>query len=63
VLTDGMAVAVKVQYPGVANSINSDVNNLMSLLKYANILPEGSSSIYNVTSGDQMDLQVSSSTT
>lgn len=29
------------QYPGVAQSINSDVNNLMTVLNMSNILPEG----------------------
>ena len=28
------------QYPGVAESINSDINNLMSLLKMSVVLPE-----------------------
>lgn len=29
------------QYPGVAESINSDINNLVSLLKVWEILPKG----------------------
>lgn len=29
------------QYPGVAQSINSDVNNLMAVLNMSNMLPEG----------------------
>jgi len=29
------------QYPGVADSINSDINNLVSLLKVWDILPKG----------------------
>lgn len=29
------------QYPGVAQSINSDVNNLMTVLNMSNMLPEG----------------------
>lgn len=29
------------QYPGVAQSINSDVNNLMTVLNMSNALPEG----------------------
>lgn len=29
------------QYPGVAQSINSDVNNLMAVLNMSNVLPEG----------------------
>lgn len=40
VLTDGRVVAVKIQYPGVAAGIESDINNLMGILKIANILPE-----------------------
>ena len=34
-------VAVKVQYPGIAKGIESDIKNLMGLLKVVNILPEG----------------------
>ena len=34
-------VAVKVQYPGVAKSIDSDISNLMSLLSIVAILPQG----------------------
>ncbi|XP_067943691.1 atypical kinase COQ8B, mitochondrial-like isoform X2 [Watersipora subatra] len=41
VLPDGQAVAVKVQYPGVAKSINSDINNLLSVLKVWQVLPKG----------------------
>lgn len=33
-----------VQYPGVAQSINSDVNNLMTVLNMSNALPEGKTS-------------------
>ena len=29
------------QYPGVAESIHSDVNNMMSVLKMSVVLPEG----------------------
>ena len=32
-------VAVKIQYPGVARSIDSDINNVKRLLLYPNILP------------------------
>ena len=32
---------VKVQYPGVARSIESDVDNLMRLISVANVLPRG----------------------
>jgi len=34
-------VAVKVQYPGVANSIDSDLNNLSILLTASRLLPSG----------------------
>lgn len=40
-LKDGRIVAVKVQYPGVADSITSDLNNLKTLISLANVLPEG----------------------
>eukprot|EP01025_Chloroclados_australasicus_P013848 TRINITY_DN16479_c0_g1_i2.p1 TRINITY_DN16479_c0_g1~~TRINITY_DN16479_c0_g1_i2.p1 ORF type:complete len:610 (-),score=75.57 TRINITY_DN16479_c0_g1_i2:42-1745(-) len=40
-LHDGRTVAIKVQYPGVAQSINSDVDNLMRLIRVADILPKG----------------------
>uniref|UniRef100_A0A8C9U714 Coenzyme Q8B n=1 Tax=Scleropages formosus TaxID=113540 RepID=A0A8C9U714_SCLFO len=41
VLHDGREVALKIQYPGVAESIKSDINNLMSVLKMSVMLPEG----------------------
>ena len=34
-------VAVKIQYPGVGKSIESDINNLVTLLKFWNIIPRG----------------------
>ncbi|KAJ2739098.1 hypothetical protein GGI20_006166, partial [Coemansia sp. BCRC 34301] len=34
-------VAVKLQYPGVASSIDSDLDNLQSLLLMSNLLPRG----------------------
>jgi len=40
-LLDGTEVAVKVQYPGVAKSIDSDIRNLMSLISVMAFLPEG----------------------
>ncbi|XP_076067468.1 uncharacterized protein LOC143040365 isoform X2 [Oratosquilla oratoria] len=39
-LEDGRQVAMKIQYPGVADGIESDINNLISTLRVANILPE-----------------------
>uniref|UniRef100_A0A667XY63 Coenzyme Q8B n=1 Tax=Myripristis murdjan TaxID=586833 RepID=A0A667XY63_9TELE len=41
VLKDGREIAMKIQYPGVAESIHSDINNLMSVLKMSVVLPEG----------------------
>jgi predicted unusual protein kinase regulating ubiquinone biosynthesis (AarF/ABC1/UbiB family) len=38
---DGRDLAVKVQYPGVAKSIDSDIDNLASLLSLSGLLPEG----------------------
>lgn len=40
-LLDGREVAVKVQYPGVANSIDSDLKNLKALVAMVGILPSG----------------------
>jgi aarF domain-containing kinase len=37
----GQEVAVKVQYPGVASSIDSDLNNLSMLLTASRLLPKG----------------------
>ncbi|ORZ20819.1 ABC1 family-domain-containing protein [Lobosporangium transversale] len=37
----GMPVAVKVQYPGVAASIDSDLSNLKTLVLMSSILPRG----------------------
>ncbi|XP_032504871.1 atypical kinase COQ8A, mitochondrial isoform X2 [Phocoena sinus] len=37
----GREVAMKIQYPGVAQSISSDVHNLMAVLNMSNMLPEG----------------------
>ena len=37
----GQPVAVKVQYPGVADSIDSDLNNLSILLTASRLLPRG----------------------
>ncbi|CAF3836004.1 unnamed protein product [Adineta steineri] len=34
-------VAIKIQYPGVGKSIESDINNLITLLNFWNILPRG----------------------
>lgn len=39
VLADGRRVAVKVQYPGVAEGIDSDINNLVATLNVAQIIP------------------------
>jgi len=39
--SDGREVAVKVQYPGVRNSIDSDLSNLSLLLTASRLLPKG----------------------
>ncbi|MEM1051812.1 MAG: AarF/ABC1/UbiB kinase family protein [Pseudomonadota bacterium] len=36
---DGQELAIKVQYPGIAKSIDSDVDNVMTLLKIAGFAP------------------------
>ena len=35
------SLLLPIQYPGVADSINSDINNLLGILKVWNIFPEG----------------------
>lgn len=40
-LRDGRDVAIKVQYPGVARSIDSDVANLGTLMRLSGLLPKG----------------------
>lgn len=40
-LRDGRDVAIKVQYPGVAASIDSDVANVGALLRMTGLLPKG----------------------
>ena len=40
-LHDGTDVVVKIQYPGVADSISSDLNNLKLLVSSTNLLPTG----------------------
>lgn len=39
-LKDGQAVAVKVQYPGVSTSIDSDLLNLERLMRYTGVFPK-----------------------
>ena len=40
-MLDGRVVAMKVQYPGVARSIDSDLDNLLRVSRFTNILPPG----------------------
>ncbi|XP_047524172.1 atypical kinase COQ8B, mitochondrial [Pieris napi] len=40
-LHNGREVAMKVQYPGVAKGINSDIDNLVGVLKVWNLFPKG----------------------
>jgi predicted unusual protein kinase regulating ubiquinone biosynthesis (AarF/ABC1/UbiB family) len=41
VLKDGRRLAVKIQYPGIRESIDSDVDNVATLLRLSNLVPEG----------------------
>ena len=41
ILLDGKKVAIKVQYPGVANSIESDLSNLEMLMRLSGLAPKG----------------------
>ncbi|XP_055854245.1 atypical kinase COQ8B, mitochondrial isoform X2 [Episyrphus balteatus] len=41
VLLDGMELAIKIQYPGVAKSIESDIDNLVGMLKVWDVFPKG----------------------
>ncbi|MEM8824783.1 MAG: AarF/ABC1/UbiB kinase family protein [Pseudomonadota bacterium] len=41
VLKDGTDLAIKVQYPGVARSIDSDVTNVGALIRMSGLLPAG----------------------
>ena len=41
VLKDGRRLAVKVQYPGIRASIDSDVDNVATLLRISDLLPQG----------------------
>jgi aarF domain-containing kinase len=40
-LKDGSDVVMKIQYPGVADSIESDIENVRLLLTYTNLIPKG----------------------
>uniref|UniRef100_A0ACD5VF12 Uncharacterized protein n=1 Tax=Avena sativa TaxID=4498 RepID=A0ACD5VF12_AVESA len=41
ILKDGSEVVMKIQYPGVADSIESDIENVRLLLTYTNLIPKG----------------------
>lgn len=40
-LPDGTDLAIKVQYPGIARSIDSDVANIGRLIRFSGLLPDG----------------------
>ena len=40
-MKDGSDVVMKIQYPGVADSIESDIENVRLLLTYTNLIPKG----------------------
>lgn len=54
-LKDGREVAMKIQYPGVAEGIESDINNLMSVLNIWNVLPPG---LYAENAVDVMKIEL-----
>lgn len=37
----GEQVVIKIQYPGVAEAIDSDLNNLKAIVTFSNLLPRG----------------------
>ena len=41
VLKDGRHLAIKLQYPGIRDSIDSDVDNVATLLRLSGLVPEG----------------------
>jgi aarF domain-containing kinase len=43
VLLDGTEVAMKIQYPGVAKGIESDIDNLVGIMKLWNVFPSSKS--------------------
>ncbi|MHA0111545.1 AarF/UbiB family protein, partial [Klebsiella pneumoniae] len=38
---DGRDLAIKIQYPGIRDSIDSDVDNVSALLRMSGLLPAG----------------------
>ncbi|HVF93519.1 MAG TPA: AarF/ABC1/UbiB kinase family protein [Sphingomonas sp.] len=40
-LPDGRTLAIKVQYPGVKQSIDADIDNVATLLRVSGVLPDG----------------------
>ena len=50
-LLDGRPVAIKIQYPGVAKGISSDIDNLVSVLNVWNILPKGETFAWTLSFG------------
>ena len=40
VMQDGQRLAIKIQYPGIKRSIDSDVDNVASLLRLFNLIPQ-----------------------
>lgn len=40
-LLDGRRVAIKIQYPGVAEGIDSDIDNLVTVLNIGGLFPKG----------------------
>lgn len=40
-IKDGREVAIKIQYPGVAKGIESDIDNLGGIMKFWDVFPKG----------------------
>lgn len=60
--SSSVVLSVHRQYPGVAQSINSDVNNLMTVLNMSNALPEGTVT-YMYANTNMLHLLISTQTT
>jgi predicted unusual protein kinase regulating ubiquinone biosynthesis (AarF/ABC1/UbiB family) len=39
--SDGQTLAIKLQYPGVRNAIDSDLDNVAALIRWSGLMPEG----------------------
>lgn len=51
---DGLKLAVKIQYPGIAEAIDSDLKSLKSMLVFAKIIPKSQPKLANTPSYDDL---------